>query len=70
MTPARCADCTLAPCVCSYIARLEAGEFGAVILQVAEEAVHRPLESHHGACPCPRCWSTRAGTWGEAWCQR
>jgi hypothetical protein len=56
-----CRRCRLAPCACSYVAKLEHGELSA-LLPFAREAAVKPLP-HRPACPCPRCWSSRARAW-------
>lgn len=58
--------CKLSPCACAYVITLRLGGVNAGLRNTALAAARTPGE-HRRACPCPRCWSARASTWGSLW---
>lgn len=71
MTPraSDCPVCKLAPCACAYTATLRPDGSNQALRNVAL-AHHRAPGTHRPGCPCTRCWSARAATWGRAWTAR
>ncbi len=73
-----CAECGLTPCACEYISRLRQGGALEGLAKAAALNVGQP-QPHRDAivrgdrarnltgmsCPCPECWSIRAGSWAK-----